>query len=509
MPSVSSVNSLYRFRSGLFLLLLSLAGCSQLPSSTQSSTSTEPELVAAKENADTSDTSRSPETIDSEKPPLIAKELSLLEQAISGFSWGDYSDKEQVIYWRDRYSNNIDQFNAVLERSEPYLFYILQQLEANNLPSELAFLPFVESGYRPDVSSFIGAAGLWQFMPATGRSLGLEQDWWTDERRSVDQSTDAAIEYLKYLYGHFNSDWFMTLAAYNTGEGNLRRAIRNNGGEANFWTLNLNSETASYVPKLLAVVEILSKAQENNLTLPSWPNQPYFEIYEADRQLDIESIADKLNIDTQRLISINAHYPHKITSPNMAARIAIPRGFTTQLDAVIDSLPEVSGLSWLRYQVRSGDNLSVIADRMGVRVRDIVEANQLTSNLIHPGDDLLIPNPDLAAPAQPIQSSVATVRNGDSPWLIARRYGVKLEDLLATNNLTSNDYIHPGQVLNLPSNGGGDSQLTHEVQLGDSLYDIAVFYGVALNDLRAWNALNNSNLIYPGDRLTIWLKSDS
>ena len=509
MPRFSLLKSLRITYLGLFLLFFGLTGCSQLIAPIQDSTTAETQSIEAKEVEIAQGTETQQQREASENIPPVVKDLSLLERAISGFSWGDYSDQEEVHYWTDRYRNNIHQFNVVLEQSEPYLFYILQQLEANGLPSELAFLPFVESGYRPDVSSFIGAAGLWQFMPATGKSLGLEQSWWIDERRSVDQSTDAAIEYLQYLYGSFNNDWFLALAAYNTGEGNLRRAIRDNNGEANFWTLNLHSETTSYVPKLLAVVAILSQAQENNLTLPSWPNQPYFEIYEADRQLDIESVADKLNIDKQKLISINAHYPQKITTPNMAARIAIPTGFALQLEAVIDSLPEVSNLSWFHYQVRSGDNLSVIADRMGVRVKDILEANQLSSNLIHPGDDLLIPNPDLAATTQTIQSSVATVRNGDSAWLIARRYGVRLEELLAINSLTSNDYIHPGQTLNLPNATLGESQLTHEVQLGDSLYEIAVFYGVTLNDLRIWNALGNSNLIYPGDRLTIWLTSGS
>lgn len=444
-------------------------------------------------------------------PVLITpqKDITLLERAVSDFQWLDHSERESVDYWIERYLQQQDQFEAVLDRAEPVLFYILNQLEANNLPAELAFLPFIESGFRPDAASWVGAVGLWQFMPATGRSLGLDQDWWTDERRSIDQSTQAAIRYLTYLHGLFDEDWFMALAAYNTGEGNLRKAIRNSGGASSFWALSLNSETASFVPKLLAVVHILKNSTELNLDLPEWPNENYFEIYEADRQLDLEAVATHLEVDQDYIFSMNAHYPQKITAPDTSARLALPWGMAEELHLIVDSLPEVTVPSWVHYQVRSGDNLSVIADRMGVSVRDITEANQLNSILIHPGDDLLIPNPRARTSNAPAQSAVATVRSGDSFWLIARRYGVDLNELMAANNLSSNDFIHPGQLLKLPTERSGDAQVTHEVQSGDSLYDIAIYYGVGLTDLRAWNSLGSSNLIRPGDELTIWLASGS
>jgi LysM repeat protein len=146
---------------------------------------------------------------------------------------------------------------------------------------------------------------------------------------------------------------------------------------------------------------------------------------------------------------------------------------------------------------------------MGVSVRDITEANQLKSILIHPGDDLLIPSPAARGSKQPVQSAVASVRSGDSAWVIASRYGVGLSELLAANDLGSSDLIHPGQLLKLPTQPSGDAQITHEVQSGDSLYDIAIYYGVGLTDLRAWNALGGSNLIRPGDELTIWLGAGS
>lgn len=499
-------------RSTILILLLNLVGCSNFQTPTE-----EPNQAALLELSDRGAEQKpdlsvrlfpAPQAV-SETRLVIQKDIDLLERAINDFRWPDYVDQESVVYWVERYQRQQDQFEAVLGRAEPYLFYILNQLEADDLPAELAFLPFIESGFQPEVASWVGAAGLWQFMPATGRSLGLDQDWWIDERRSVDQSTQAAIRYLSYLHGLFEEDWFMALAAYNTGEGNLRKAIRNNSGVADYWSLKLNSETASFVPKLLAVVHILKNADNFDLRLPNWPNQEYFEIYESDRQLDLQAVATHLNLEEQYLLSMNAHYPQKITAPNQSARLLLPIGKAEELLAIVDTLPVVTGPSWAHYEVRSGDNLSVIADRMGVTVRDITEANQLKSILIHPGDDLLIPNTNVRATKQPVQSAVASVRAGDSPWIIARRYGVGLSALLATNGLSSSDFIHPGQLLKLPSQPSGDAQITHEVRSGDSLYDIAIYYGVGLTDLRAWNALGSSNLIRPGDELTIWLSAGS
>ncbi len=435
-------------------------------------------------------------------------EQNLINRAIREFSWPDYSNRQEVNYWVNRYLDNKEEFAAILQRAEPYLYHILNRLEEAGLPSELAFLPFVESGFRPDVASWSGAAGLWQFMPATGRSMGLDQDWWVDERRSVDSATDAAIRYLSYLYGYFDQDWFMALAAYNTGEGNLRKAMRGKAEDAEYWDLKLNSETASYVPKLLAVVHILKRADQLGLELPDWPNQVYFESYEANRQLDIETLASELEIDKNQLFAINAHYPQAITPPNQSARILLPKGMSVKLDQIMDSMPEVAAPSWAHYRVRNGDNLSLIADRMGVSVRAIMETNQLRSNLIHPGDDLLIPTPGRNIPDHDISGAVAIVRPGDSIWLIARRHDIAIKDLLAANDLQPTALIFPGQTLKLPTRETGDTRITHEVKSGDSLYDIAALYGVRLTELKRWNSLGSSNLIRPGDRLTIWQAMD-
>ncbi|MBT5331459.1 MAG: LysM peptidoglycan-binding domain-containing protein [Porticoccaceae bacterium] len=488
----------------IFALLIS--GCSVLPIAsvdTDQTSATQIAELEAQRRAENEEILRRARISQSNYTPPP----SLIEVAVQGFSWPTHTERDEVNYWVERYLRDQDQFEAILARAEPFLFHILNQLEAKELPSELAFLPFVESGFRPDVDSWIGAAGLWQFMPATGRYLGLEQDWWIDERRSVDNSTDAAIRYLSYLHDYFDQDWFMALAAYNTGEGNLGKAMRARPN-ADYWGLNLNSETASFVPKLLAVIHLLENSEELELNLPYWPNQPHFETYEADRQLDLEAVASHLELRQHELLSLNAHYPQAITPPNRNARVLLPIGKADSLANIIESLPEVTGPSWAHYEVRSGDNISIIADRMGVSVRAVMEANQLSNHLIHPGDDLLIPSPTRAQPDPEITGSVAMVRLGDSIWLIARRYGISRSTLLAANGLEADDYIFPGQTLKLSIDREGDSRLTHEVQNGDSLYDIAALYGVRLTELKRWNSLGNSNLIRPGDQLTIWQAVD-
>ena len=499
-----------------FAIALFLVGCSYLPTETSDASRSDWVITAEVEQQEKINHSLKlfPQPLNPEFVSALPtlKDANLLERAVNNFSWSDYSDQDQVTYWSNRYLQDWEQFETILRRAEPYLFYILNQLESADLPSELAFLPFVESGFRPEVASWSGAAGLWQFMPATGRSLGLDQDWWIDERRSVDISTEAAIRYLSYLYNYFDNDWLMALAAYNTGEGNLRKAMRGSSDNVEFWDLRLNSETAAYVPKLLAVVHILANADSLDLELPNWPNQAYFEPFEIDRQLDIEAVASHLEIEKQQLFSINAHYPQAITPPSQNARILLPVGMATNLSQIVSTMPEVTAPSWAHYRVRSGDNLSVIADRMGVSLRAVMEANQLKSNLIHPGDDLLIPSPGSGpnrtlADATPT-GSVAMVRTGDSVWLMANRYGISVDSLLTANNLSQSDFIFPGQTLKIPTDVEGDSRLTHEVQNGDSLYDIAILYGVRLTELKRWNSLGSSNLIRPGDQLTVWQAID-
>lgn len=433
----------------------------------------------------------------------------ILEELAAEFSWDDYSSQPLVKYWIDQYLADREAFLIILSRAEPFKFHVADAVRERNLPAELAFLPMVESGYRSDVRSWSGAAGLWQFMPITGRAFSLQQDWWIDERNNLIASTRAALDYLEYLHRLFDGDWLIALGAYNTGEGNMRAAInRANNDEAEFWDLRLHPETSAYVPKLLAVVHIIKHAVDYGLVLPNWESQPYFELITSERQLDLRRLSEELQLDTS-FSRLNTQYLQQITSPSQPATLLVPAAMAADVGTALATRPNLAAVSWHRYQVRSGDNLSLIADRHGVRLRALMEANGMTGTLIRPGDNLVIPingtGPEQIAARE--QTAAVTVRRGDSAWAIAASYGLRVEELLALNNLNANATIQPGQILKIPLRDTKELRVVHEVRSGDSLILIAQRYGVQVNDIRAWNSLGSSNLIYPGDELTIWFGS--
>ena len=195
----------------------------------------------------------------------------------------------------DRFLKNPQYLHTVTERARPYLHYIVSELDKRNMPMEIALLPVVESGFKPYVYSRSGAACLWQFMPATGKVFGLEQNGWYDGRRDIVASTDAALDYLQKLHGYFG-DWQLALAAYNAGEGTVGRAIKRNkkaGKDTDFWSLDLPAETTAYVPKLMAVSHLVFQPGQYGLTLKPLDNKPVFAVVGTGSQIDL-ALAAKL-----------------------------------------------------------------------------------------------------------------------------------------------------------------------------------------------------------------------
>ena len=188
---------------------------------------------------------------------------------------------------------------TVAERAKPFLFLITEKVEEKGIPLELALLPVVESSFDQFAYSHGSAAGLWQFVSDTARRFGLEQNWWYDGRRDIVESTDAALDLLVYLRDKFDGDWLHALAAYNTGEARVFRAIRRNkaqGLPTDFWSLKLPKETTGYVPKLLAVVDIIKRQQDHNLVLPEIPNKPVVDVVKLDMQFDLSVAAEFANL---------------------------------------------------------------------------------------------------------------------------------------------------------------------------------------------------------------------
>lgn len=226
----------------------------------------------------------------------------------AGFQLSDMYAHESVVSQIEDYADNQRFFDLITERAAPFLYWIIEEIDRRQLPQELALLPIVESTFNPNAYSRQHAVGLWQFLGATGKSYGLQQDWWYDGRRDPRASTIAALDYLQVLYKQFDEDWLLALAAYNTGDGNLRRAIRRSGkktSEINFWDLRLPRETRSHIPKLLALAAIISNSELHGVALTPLPNQPALKIVEIGSQIDISQAAKLADMDYSELRALN------------------------------------------------------------------------------------------------------------------------------------------------------------------------------------------------------------
>lgn len=486
----------------LALSLFTLAGCSHIEQRFSGFiNSGEPVLADTRVDHTEQDTPAIPSEALEE---IVLEPRDMLSRISGEFSWSIQADSPQISYWTDYFRNRPDEFSTLLARGEPYLYFIAGEISERSLPMELALLPLVESGFNPKARSSSGAAGLWQFMPATGRSLGLTQNWWVDERLSVVGSTKSALDYLEYLHGRFGDDWLLALAAYNTGEGNVSKELRQSGSEADFWSLHLNSETRNYVPKLLAVVEILSNAEAYDFELPAWLDFPYFTEIEVANQLDmrkLDSVSDDMGL-------LNSQFVQSISFPQQGSAILVPIRDKRNLDQQLASHRDQLIVQYSRYQVRNGDSLSVIADRHRVNLGALMSLNGLSGHLIHPGDNLLIPisrySQTQVAEADPGYLRIK-VRSGDSLSVIAERYEMRLNELVRLNHLSSvNSIIYPDQELLVQIPAAEGDPLLYRVASGDSLSVIANRFNIMLEDLLTWNGLHGREVIYPGQQLAIW-----
>ncbi|MGE5027802.1 MAG: transglycosylase SLT domain-containing protein, partial [Betaproteobacteria bacterium] len=205
------------------------------------------------------------------------------------------------------YANRPDYVRRMVERSQLYLYHIVEEVEKRGMPTEIALLPMIESAFNPKALSRSRASGIWQFIPSTGKDFGLKQDWWYDGRRDVTAATDAALDYLQKLHDMFDS-WELALAAYNWGEGSVQRAIAKNqrmGLPTDYLSLKMPAETRNYLPKLMAVKRIVMDPEASGLTLASIPNRPYFATVTTKRHIDVAVAARLAEIPLQEFVSLN------------------------------------------------------------------------------------------------------------------------------------------------------------------------------------------------------------
>jgi membrane-bound lytic murein transglycosylase D len=405
-------------------------------------------------------------------------------------------------------------FLDAYRRSGLFRPMILDKLQAAGLPSQLSWLPLVESLFKERAMSRAAAVGLWQFIASTGQRYGLARNAWVDDRMDPERSTDAAIAYLTELHGLFG-DWPKALAAYNCGEAQVQRLQGRNASEyQDFWDLYamLPQETRRYVPRFFATLVILADPAKFGITLPEpLPAPADSATVRVARAVQLDRLDAELSLPTGTLRDLNPALRHGATPPQ-PYDLRVPAGVAEAVPEHVASLPE-----WqpprpltISHRVGRGETLSTIARRYGTSVEAIMRANRIRSaNRIWPGQRLEIPvrgaGRSSAPPADP-GADTYTVRRGDTLSAIARRYRTSVDRLRQLNGLTS-DGITPGQVLRLrgeaTASAAGSGATRYQVRSGDSPASIASAHKVALADLLAANNLTTRSRIYPGQWLVI------
>ncbi|TBU84793.1 LysM peptidoglycan-binding domain-containing protein [Phytopseudomonas dryadis] len=409
------------------------------------------------------------------------------------------------------------------ERSSPYIHYIVERLEERNMPMELALLPMIESAYNPFAYSSADAVGLWQFIPSTGRHFNLRQTNWYDGRRDVTASTQAAMNYLARLHAMFNGDWLLALAAYNAGEGRVSRAIERNqklGLPTDYWNLSLPQETQNYVPKLLALSQVVMAPEAYGVSLDPIANEPYFEEVELKQRMDLSRIAALAELDEDELYQLNPAFKKRITFDG-PSHLLVPTDKAELLTANLSTIKPQDLLDWQEYVVRPGDNLHGIANRHALNVASIKELNQLGGNTLRVGQVLNLPmqagQPAVETAPQRVASATPEARSyrvkqGDNLWQIAKAHNVSVKDIQHWNALDGNA-LRVGQRLSLQGGGATTAARTelerngvtyYKVRKGDSLHLIAKRFKVQMNSLQSWNP-KTGKALKPGQVLTLRL----
>lgn len=456
----------------------------------------------------------------------------LLDRVRQGMMLGQHYNS-RIDREADWFARNPEYVARVFARAAPYLHYIVHEVERRGLPQELALLPVIESAFQPFAYSRARAMGLWQFIPTTGTRFNLKQDWWYDGRRDVVAATHAALDYLTYLNELFDGDWLQAVAAYNSGEGNVSRAIRRNRNEkkrTDFWNLRLPSETRTYVPRLLAMARIVASPEQYGLAIEGIPDTPYFEAVETGGQISIEVAAELAGLTTEQMYDLNPAYHRWATDPTGPHVLLVPVESAEAFRQSLLLLTPDQRMRVERYLVREGDTVASIARQFGSTTQHLRELNGLgDANAIAIGAELRVPSAVSALPPAVLEAAarvdrnrpgtvraVHVVRNGDTLWTIARRHDMTVAALAELNNLKASATLRIGQrlALNVRESGGNitvdadGNRVTYVVRRGDTLSGIAQTLKVSVGNLRQWNNLSGS-IIKPGQRLIAFVRQGS
>lgn len=393
--------------------------------------------------------------ISAEAPSALRPEYAnLWERMRAGFALPPL-DSPLVNKHIQYYSHKPEYLERMFERGSRYLFYIVEEIEKRGMPGELALLPFVESAMNPTAISPAKAAGLWQFIPSTGKAYNLSQNWWVDNRRDPVHSTQAALDYLQRIYELQGNDWFLALASYNWGEGAVGKAMKRNqasGKSADYLSLNMPQETRHYVPKLMALREIVANPAAFNVRLPPMPNKAYFVEVEAPLHLDLKLAARFAGMSEDEFVSLNPAHNRPVIAARTNDQIKIPADRVESFLAAMKAHEEANKpfSRWRPYTLEQGESIQSLASRLGISAQEIMRANGLRTSKVLPGTRLLAPAPDDKPTAMTVMTSFDGPRilekvqrpalyhrvgKKETTESIARRYGVTAATLQAWNSL--------------------------------------------------------------------------
>jgi membrane-bound lytic murein transglycosylase D len=456
----------------------------------------------------------------------------LFDRMRAGFALDEVQEPaiDQQLAW---FQHNPEYLERVFQRGQRYLYHVITEVEARGMPLEFALLPVVESAYEPFAYSVSRAAGLWQFIPATGVRFGLKQGWWYDGRRDVIESTRAALDYLQALHDQFDGDWLLAIAAYNVGEAAVQRAIDYNqahGKPSDFWHLNLPAETRAYVPKLLAMKRLMAEPERYGLNFAAIPNEPYFAVIDTGSQIDLTVCALLAGVSYEELIALNAGFNRWATDPQGPQRMLVPIDNADAFEAGLATLPADDRLPYLAHTVAKHETLAAIAKHYGVSAAVIAKLNDLPGGRVSVGQALKIPQISVRLPDKVLLAAarvdrpetdlgrkqrqiVYRVRAGETLSSIARRHGMQMSTLARLNNLEIGEPLVKGQRLVIRASsrhyrGEGvvsGRRVLYTVRQGDTVYSISRQFQVSVTQLKSWNGLNQRHQIRTGQRLVMYV----
>ena len=371
------------------------------------------------------------------------------------------------------YASRPDYIKRMVDRSQRYLFHIVEEVQKRNMPTEIALLPMIESAFNPQANSTSKASGIWQFIPSTGKNYGLKQNWWVDNRRDVTAATNAALDYLQKLHGMFGT-WDLALAAYNAGEGTVQRAIdknRRQGLPTDYQSLSLPEETRNYVPKLQAIKNIVTDPEKFGLKIGSIPNRPYFARVTTPKQIDSRLAAQLAEISYDEFISLNPSYNRPvITSQGEKTQLLLP---VWAAERFADNLANYDKplTSWQTYNAKRGERMDNIASKFGINVSQLRDVNGLAATgKLRNSQAMLVPavyNGKPLSNANEIQS-----------------------DSINTAEMENNNHIdQTAEIEPSPSRA-----VIHRVKNGDTLQGLAAKYHTDAKTLMKINHLKNTKL---------------